>query len=315
VNTWLDEFGSELAGRRVLITGANGFIGGHLCETLYSLNADVYGLDLANPIRISFPEDRIRYVDLTDFDTLRTAISEIKPQLIYHLASLVTAKQDISLVLPMLYNNLVSTVHLMLALSEIGCERLVLMSSSEERTEGNPGSPYAAAKAATSKYAGMFFQLYNLPVTTIRLFLAYGPRQNPEKLIPYTIISLLRNQIPSIDSGDRICDFVYVFDVVRGLLRTGIQPGLEGKTVELGTGGGIRIKDMVSVLIDIMHSEVKPQFTALPTRIGEQALISNSNLSSSLALLNWEPRWSLREGLIETVAWYQNKMENEDGGY
>lgn len=228
---------------------------------------------------------------------------------------MVTARQDLNLVLPMLQNNLLGTVHLLLAVAEIGCERMVVVGSSEEptvhTTDDIPTSPYAVAKAAASMYARVFHKVYSLPVVVMRPFMTYGPRQEPTKLIPYTILALLRGENPHLTSGRRVCDFVYVLDVVRGLLKVAIQPGLEGKTVELGTGEGTSVRDVVELLVELSGSTARPVFGAVPDRLGEQSQIADREATQRL--LDWETQWSLRDGLGETVRWYRARVEGRDG--
>ena len=310
VYSWQAEFGDAFAGRKVLVTGATGFIGWHLCEALVALGAEAHGLS-----RTACPENLIRgckawAVDLTDIEAVRAAISKIQPQFIFHLAGMVTARQDLNLVLPMLRNNLIGTVHLLLAVAEIGCERMVAVGSSEEPMDGAPTSPYAAAKAAASMYARMFHGVYGLPVVVMHPFMIYGPRQEPTKLIPYTILALLRGENPRFSSGRRVCDFVYVLDMVRGLLKAGIQPDLAGETVDVGTGKGISVRDLVEFLVELIGSTAQPVFGALPDRIGEHPQIADRD--ATRRLLDWEPQWSLRDGLVETVAWYRARVEGPD---
>lgn len=308
--SWHTEFGDVFSGQRVLVTGATGFIGWHLCEALMALNAEVHGLSRAASAENLVFGCKAWPVNLTDFETVRRTISKVQPKVIYHLASLVTARQDLNLVLPMLQNNLVGAVHLLLATVGAGCERIVIVGSSEEITAGSSGetptSPYGVAKVAASMYARMFHRVYGLPVVVVRPFMAYGPRQEPTKLIPYTILSLLRDENPKLSSGKRVCDLVYILDVVRGLLTAGIQPDLEGKTVDLQTGGGTTVQEVAKLLVDLSGSTARPVFGAVPDRIGERP--QTPDRDASRRLLEWEPVRSLRDGLMETMTWYRARM-------
>lgn len=309
--SWQAEFGDAFTERKVLVTGATGFIGWHLCEALVALGAEVCGLS-----RTACPENLVHgcqgwAVDLADIEAVRAVISQMQPQFIYHLAGMVTARQGLNLVLPMLQSNLVGTVHLLLTAAEIGCERIVIAGSSEEPRDGAPTSPYAAAKAAATMYARMFHGVYDLPVVVVRPFMTYGPRQEPTKLIPYTILALLHEENPHLSSGRRVCDFVYVLDVVRGFLKAGVQLGLEGETVDLGTGEGTSVRDVVELLVELSGSTARPVFGAIPDRIGERPLVADRD--AIRRLIDWEPRWSLRDGLMETVAWYRSRVKGSNG--
>jgi len=307
MNSWINEFGDSFSGKRVVVTGVNGFIGGHLRDALIALDAKVYGLDRAGFMNANIPGCQTRTVDLTDLDAIKVVISEIRPNIIYHLASMVTARQDVDLVLPMLQNNLLGTVNLLLAATELDCERLVAVGSAEEPEDGVPNSPYAASKSAAMMYAKMFFQIYALPVVTARLFMTYGPRQQADKLIPYSILSLLQDQIPNLDSGERVVDFVYIMDIIRGLLLAGIRPAVDGKVFEFGSGTGIKIKDAVALLAEMMGNVVQPKVGVQTNRLGEKHFIADPDVAWKS--LGWKPLWSLQNGLKETVAWYQAGAE------
>jgi nucleoside-diphosphate-sugar epimerase len=295
-----------LSGRRVLVTGATGFIGWHLSEALVGMGAEVHSASRTASSGTVVQGSRHWPVDLGEFEATKGLMAKVRPQLIYHLAGAVTARTKLDLVLPTLRDNLVGTVHLLLAATEIECDRILIVGSSEEPRQGLeprvPGSPYAAAKAAASLYATMFHGVYGLPVVVIRLSMTYGPRQEATKLVPYAILALLGGEYPKLRSGDRVCDFIYVKDVVSGLLRAGIQPGILGEILELGTGRGTAVREMVDLLVEqtgpaarIIHeNEDRP-------RMGH----GTAEIERAQRLLNWQPRWSLWDGLGETLAWYR----------
>ncbi|WP_171974717.1 NAD-dependent epimerase/dehydratase family protein [Leptolyngbya sp. 'hensonii'] len=305
MDAWTGEWGSRLRQQRVLVTGATGFVGGHLCDRLLELGAEVHGLARQAGMGDATSGWQPWSVDLRDREAVRQALHQIRPQIVYHLAGLVTARQDVALVLPMLEHNLLGTIHLLLAATEIGCDRLILAGSSEEPdiTMPIPTSPYAAAKATASLYGQMFQKLYGVPVTIVKLFMTYGPRQEAAKLIPYTILSLLRGEPPHLSSGQRICDLLYIRDLVQGLLQVGIQPDLVGQTVHLGTGQGTPLREVVDRLVQISGTSVQPLFGAIPDRLGEHPQIAD--LQTTRQILDWEPQWTLSQGLTETVAWYR----------
>ena len=133
---------------------------------------------------------------------------------------------------PTFHTLLASTVNLLTAVTDVGGGRVVLSASLEEPTNGAadrlvPESPYAAAKLAAGAYARMFVKLYDTPVVSLRPFMAYGPGQNPMKIIPYTILSLLRGDAPQLSSGERALDWVYVEDVIDAFLAAASCSGVE----------------------------------------------------------------------------------------
>lgn len=214
--------------------------------------------------------------------------------------------RDVGVVRSTLQSNLVSTVNLMSSLVDHGCRSLVLAGSMEEPLLGGdtPGSPYAAAKWAGSGYARMFHALYGLPVVTARIFMTYGPAQpDRNKLIPYVTDCLLRDEAPALSSGDRLVDWVYVDDVVEGLLAAAAEPGAAGETVDLGSGRLVPIRGVVEQLVRLANRGVTPAFGALADRPMEHSRVAD--VERSHALIGWAPSTSLEDGLARTVAWHR----------
>jgi nucleoside-diphosphate-sugar epimerase len=235
-------------------------------------------------------------------------LTSIKPDFIFHLASHVVGARDLDIVPPTFYSNLASTVNILTVATEIGCTRVILVGSLEEPDEHDitaiPCSPYAAAKWACSGYARMFHALYNTPVSIARLFMVYGPgQQDLRKLIPHVTLSLLRNEAPRLTSGYRKIDWIYVEDVVEGLLLMGHVPGIEGCTLDLGSGSLATIRTVVEQLIVAIGSDLEPIYGALPVRAMEQVRIADTR--DTLAKIGWKPRTDLKNGLQATVDWYR----------
>ena len=280
-----------------------------MCEALVALGAEVHELSLDTPNH-SYWTSRYQWTtDLTDLIATQALISQISPQTVFHMAGLVDTRQEMSLIMPTLQSNLVGTLHLLMAIAATNCERILITGSSEEPEAGThdgiPNSPYAASKGAAATYSRMFHFLYKVPVVIVRPFMCYGPRQPLSKLIPYTIISLLSGERPQLGSGRRVCDLVYVFDLVRGFLKASTQNELTGKTIDLGTGEGIAIRDVVALIVELASSAIRPIFDAIPDRLGEGPQVAD--LHSTQQFLDWQPLWSLRKGLIETIDWYRTR--------
>jgi UDP-glucose 4-epimerase len=292
----------------VLVTGASGFIGGHLCDRLTSGGAVVCGLSRSSR-QPGGDRYRPRRVDLTDASAAADAISHVHPEIIFHLAGLVTGRRDLDLVLPTLHHGLVATVHVLLAAAKTGCERVVVVSSSEEFRHGLAAtSPYGAAKAAASVYCDLFHARYGLPVVVARPHMTYGPRQEKTKLIPYIITSLLRRETPLVRNGLLAYDFIHVDDVVSGLLDVGIQPQAIGQHVDLGTGTAARIRDVAELLADLVGYPERPTYAAVPDQPGDTMRIAD--VDATRRLVGWEATRALPDGLDATVAWYRNHPDD-----
>jgi nucleoside-diphosphate-sugar epimerase len=299
---------TELSGKSALVTGATGFIGGALARRLREAGARVHGVTR----RAAADLDRdVRWwqADLEDVDDVRRVVDEARPDLVCHFASLVSGDRAIGMVLPALRANLLAAVNLMVASTERGVARLLLAGSMEEPVPSAnwplPSSPYAAAKFAAGAYARMCHALYGTPATWLRIFMVYGPGQRDHrKLIPYVTRSLLRGEAPAVSSGARAVDWVFVDDVVEGVLAAATRGGLEGRTVDIGSGRLVTVRSVVDSLVGIVGAGVSARYGAVADRPMEQVCVAD--VEATHASLAWRPRVSLEEGLERTVAWYRD---------
>jgi nucleoside-diphosphate-sugar epimerase len=298
------------SGKKILVTGATGFIGSHLCRKLFEYDTKVYGIS-RNPPSQNRENADWRMGDPADFEFVRKVMIEIEPDIIYHLGSQVVGSRSLGLVIPTFHSNLASTVNLLTAATEVGCQRIILAGSMEEpRNESDyavPSSPYAASKWASTVYARMFHTLYQLPVTVARIFMVYGPEQyDLKKLIPYVILSLLRRESPKLTSGRRKIDWIYVDDVIQGLIAMAISSNLQGDIIDLGSGELTSIRTVVKKATAIINPEITPQFGSLPERLLEQTTIAR--LSETETKIHWKPQISLDVGLDRTISWYRKQF-------
>lgn len=297
----------DLTHRKILLTGASGFIGSHLLARLTAQGAEVHAVSRTPPSEPSAV--RWHTLDLADSDAVDTIVGSLQPEIVYHLASHVFGSRDLGMILPTFRSNLASTVNLLAAVERAGgCRRFVLTGSLEEpETEAPPASPYAAAKAAASAYARMFHALYGTPMVLARLFMVYGPaQQDLEKLVPYVSLALLGGREPQLSSGLRPVDWVYVEDVVEGLVRAGGTPGLEGQRVDLGSGRLETIRTVVEKLYEIAGAQTAPPFGTLPERPMEQ--VRAADVARTRELLGWCPQTLLGDGLRATFDWYRQEL-------
>lgn len=299
---------------RALVTGASGFIGRHLCSGLFEKDFEVHAVsrheqkDKTNGISW-------RKADLSVFSEVEEVVNSVRPDLIFHLAGEVTGTRKLEYIVPTFQANLASTVYLMTKAAGLGCERFILTGSLEEPDPGAPAvpsSPYAAAKWSASGYARMFWELYRLPVSIARLFMVYGPAQRDiSKLVPFVILSLLKGEAPKLSSGQRAVDWIYVEDVVDGLVMMADAPGIEGRTVELGSGHLVTIRQVVEEITRLIGSQARPLFGALPERPMEQVRVAD--VEDSYRKIAWKPKTSLTSGLRQTIDWYSSQTTAERG--
>lgn len=302
------EYPITLSGQKVLVTGASGFIGTHLCRRLLKEGADVFAISRKNQNR---DNNHLHWLqgDLVNLETVQHIISKTRPNIIFHLASFVSGSRNVENVLTIFQCNLVSTLNLLTAITKIDIQRFILAGSMEETNSNQtlmiPQSPYSAAKMAASSYTRMFHALYQTPIVIARIFMVYGPEQKDLlKLIPYVILSLLNGENPKLSSGNRLVDWIYIDDVVNGLIAIAKAQNIEGNTIDLGSGSLIPIRRVVENLFKLVDSKATPLFGSLPERPMETEIVAN--IDQAYSKIGWEPTISLGEGLQSTVNWYRH---------
>jgi UDP-glucose 4-epimerase len=301
----------SLAGKSFLVTGASGFIGSHFCARLLEAGAQVHAIS-RNPPSLADRPIRWWRCNVAELNELSAVFHAVRADYVIHLASQVTGSRELNAVLPTLHANLVSTVNLFKLGVELGCTRMIVAGSLEEPEAGADGaapcSPYAAAKWAASGYARMFHELYRLPVVVARLFMTYGPAQaDLNKLIPYVTLALLRGQAPKLSSGLRQVDWIFVDDVVDGLLAIALAPDVDGETFDLGSGLLVPIRQVVEQLCSFIGGPAQLLFGALPDRPLERIRVAD--VDRSFRKLAWKPLVPLASGLETTVKWYRDHFD------
>lgn len=294
---------------RVLVTGSRGFLGSALCARLEEAGADVWRLRRSGESSAAVPQE-LR-CDLASFEECRAALTEIAPDRILHLAGHPFGARDLDRVIPTFRDNLATTVHVLTVAAELGVGRIVLAGSLEEPepdSDAVPTSPYAASKWAASIYAATFRRLYGLPIVTARIFMVYGPGQaDPTKLVPGTCAALLRGEAPRVGSGEREVDWVFIDDVVTGLAQLGAREGLDGQTVDLGTGRLASVREVVEQLAALVPEAPPPRFGAVPDRPHER--VRAADAEATRRALGWAPATALSDGLAATLAWFRARPD------
>jgi NAD dependent epimerase/dehydratase len=315
--------------KRVLVTGAGGFIGSHLVEHLleegalvrafvrYNSRGDPGLLRMLSPQEFSHLE--IIAGDLQDEHAVRKAVEGI--QVVFHLGAMVSIPYSYRHPVEVAKTNFIGTLNVLTASLENKVERLVHTSSSEVYgtaiqvpiSESHPlqgQSPYSASKIGADKLTESFFCSFELPVVTVRPFNTYGPRQSARAVIPTIITQALTQEVIHLGNQNTIRDFSFVKDTVAGLVKAAEMPGVLGKVLNLGTGQEIMIGELVQKIIRKTGRSIK--ITVDPVRLRPERsevlrLLSDNTLARKT--LGWEPVVSLDDGLDKTISWIKTHLD------
>ncbi len=313
-------------GKRVLITGADGFIGSHLTEMLLKQGAKVRALSFYNPFNYwgwleDIPaNDNLEVVsgDVRDANFCKVISKDI--DIVFHLAALISIPY--SYVAPNSYidTNVKGTLNMCQAARDNKVERIVVTSTSEVYgtaryvpiNEAHPlqaQSPYSASKIGADAIALSFYNAFNLPLTIARPFNTYGPRQSARAVIP-TIISQIAAGKKQIKLGDLspTRDFNYVKDTCRGFLYLGDTEKSIGKAINIGSNYEISIHDTLYLIKELMNSDV--EFVLDKQRIrpkNSEVLRLWCDNTKIHELTGFKPEYDIRKGLTETIKWFSEK--------
>jgi nucleoside-diphosphate-sugar epimerase len=294
-----------LAGRRVLVTGASGFLGSNLCDRLQASGADVHGV--SRFARAAADGMRWWRSDFGDPQEIERILRAVRPDVVYHFGGFVKSLWDVGQVLPTFDSLLASTVQLLVHATELGSCRVVLASAYTDPLDNSaaPVTPYAAAKWCMTAYARMFHELYQTHVVVTRPFMTYGPHEQPFKMIPSVVTSLLDGRAPRLTNGSLAADWIYIDDVADGLLLAATAPAAVGAEIDLGTGNLTTVREVVGMILGIMQPSVQAEFGALPDRPREQ--VRAADVERTAALIGWRAQTSLAAGLEKTIAWHRSR--------
>lgn len=311
-----------LKDKKVLITGAGGFIGSHLTEALIDAGAKVsvflhYNSQGSIGNLKYIPEDKrkecdIHFGDIADFHSVKTAMKSC--DVVFHLAALIGIPYSYKAPFSYVNTNIVGTLNVMQAGLELGIEKIIHTSTSEaygtaiyapidERHPLQGQSPYSATKISADLLADSYYRSFGLPVVTIRCFNTYGPRQSARAVIP-TIIAQLLSNCASLKLGslDPIRDFNYVLDSVNGFIKIAQTDGIVGELINIGSGRGVSIAETVTLLFELTGKKVPIEADNIRTRPEKSEVMKLlCDNGKAKKLLGWEPQFSLEAGLKQTV--------------
>jgi NAD dependent epimerase/dehydratase len=326
----------NLAGKRVVVTGADGFIGSHLVEALVASGSRVTAFCYYNSfdsrgwLDSSDAEitDQVEFFmgDVRDPNGVRTALKDA--DVVFHLAALIGIPYSYHSPDSYIDTNVKGTLNVLQAGRDLGLERVIVTSTSEvygtaqyvpidEKHPLQGQSPYSASKIGADKIAQSFYCSFELPVVTVRPFNTYGPRQSARAVIPTIITQLLSGTGEMrLGSVHPVRDLTFVTDTTRGFMAVGSADGAIGREVNLGSGAGISVGDLAALLTDITGSSATitaEDARVRPTKSEVEQLVADASLAADLC--GWTPAVSLRDGLALTVEWFREHGHRYRSGY
>lgn len=314
----------EIAGKRVLVTGADGFIGSHLVEMLVQRRAKVSALSLYNSFN-SF--GWLETVDcLGDLNILTGDVRDphfVKHitrnvDVVFHLAALIAIPYSYTAPDSYVQTNVVGTLNVVQAALDNSVARVLHTSTSEvygtarrvpidEQHPLQPQSPYSASKIAADSMALSFFHAFNLSVTVARPFNTYGPRQSARAVIPTIITQILAgNRTIKLGSMSPTRDFSYVEDICRGIIALAQCDGAVGETINIGSNHEVSIGQTAALIAELMGEQI--EISADEARVRpeksevERLWCDNSRIYE---LTGFRPKIQFREGLQKTIDWFR----------
>ena len=316
----------KLLNKRVLVTGAGGFIGSHLVEAIAKKNKvrafvhynsfNSWGwLDHVNKMSSMKENIEIFSGDIKDTYGVKRAMQDI--DIVFHLAALIGIPYSYYSPESYVDTNIKGTLNVLQAGKELGIQKIIHTSTSEvygtaqyvpitEEHPINPQSPYSATKASADFLALSFYQSFNTPVAIIRPFNTYGPRQSGRAIIP-TIISQIISKKRKMKLGSVYPrrDFTFVKDTVQGFINAAESEDSIGKIINIGSNSEISIIELVHLISKLMGIKIEVEAAderKRPEKSEVDRLLADN--SKAKKFLRWSPGYGLKEGIIETIEWF-----------
>jgi NAD dependent epimerase/dehydratase len=315
------------SGKKVLVTGAGGFIGSHLAERLVELGASTRALVHYNGAGswgwLDGSSRRLELEgvlgDVRDPESVRRAMADV--DVVFHLAALIAIPYSYEAPRSYVQTNVEGTLNVLQAARDLGTGRVVHTSTSEvygtalyvpidEKHPLQGQSPYSASKIGADKMAEAFYRSFGVPVVTVRPFNTFGPRQSARAVIPTVITQALTRREVKLGSLTPLRDFNFVSDTVEGFLRCAESDAALGQVVNIGSGREITIGDMVELVRKLLGADVviaQETSRIRPAQSEVDRLCADNRVAA--ALVGWRPQTSLETGLAKTIEWLKGNLD------
>lgn len=319
---------SEISGKKVLVSGGTGFVGVNLISAFLSNGIKPIILDYIpknteiNKKFLPFDIDDLELINenITNREEIINKVKAVKPDYVVHLAAMTNLTKDFIHAHQSVKVNIIGTLNLLEAIQKQKIKSFVFLSSSDvygdvqppfcENQQIFPASPYSVSKASAEMYALMFNRVYDMPITILRSFNVFGKYQKANRVIPFIIANLLKNEDVNLSSGEQKREFNYVDNLVDAILLSLITQESNGKIINIGSGESITIKEVALIIGKKLSKEHLLKFGAIPYRKNEIWDMFCDNKQAK-KILNWKPRISFEEGLNLTIKWFQENLSKE----
>ena len=326
---------NKLKNKKILVTGSEGFIGSHLVEKLLEKNCSIRAMTLYNSFNNwgwleSLDNKLIKEIDVVSGDIRDSKfVSDCckNIDIVFHLASLIAIPYSYKSPYSYVDTNVIGTLNLVESALRNNIESFIHTSTSEVYGETNmvsisenspviSRSPYSASKIGADQIAYSYFSTYDLPVSIIRPFNTYGPRQSMRAIIPTIITQALKNKkYIKLGSLYPTRDFCYVDDTVSGFISISESKKSIGEVINIGSGYEISIKELTNIIMDLTNtrSKIISEEKRVRPKKGEVDRL-RANINKAKKLIDWEPKFKgkrgLRAGLVKTIKWFNHNLEN-----
>ncbi|MBM4134682.1 MAG: NAD(P)-dependent oxidoreductase [Nitrospira sp.] len=303
---------------RILVTGASGFLGSRLIRRLVDLGARVeaWASSPAHLWRLADIRDRIALslVDIRDADRVRAACGALQPNLVYHLAAYGVHAEEQEYV-QAVDVNVRGTVNLLEGLKGTPCRLVVTTGTWAEYggkdhpiRESDPLEPvgvYGATKAASTLVAVSLAAQRRLPLIVLRPFSVYGPGEGGGKFVPSIIRACLKGENPRLSSCRQIRDYLFIDDMVEAYVKAAGLTVSAPLVLNVASGVPLRLEDFARRILRHFPGK-RPEFGAVPDRQGEIWNVQ-ADITKAKAIMQWQPSWSLEEGIRTTIEWFKSQ--------
>ena len=309
--------GFDFIGKRILVVGGNGFLGGHIVRKSFDLGMEVTNLSLNTNRYFGNEMIHFRQADIIDFSSVEKAIGKDSYDYVVNCAGYINHSPFSKEGEGVFKAHFQGVINLFKVLDKKRLQGFVNIGSSDEygnipspQSELNresPISPYSFAKLATTHFLQMQYLTEGFPATVLRLFLTYGPNQDNKRFIPQVIEGCLRNQPFPVSIGTQLRDFCYIDDTMNAVFLALIIEAAKGEVFNIASGTPVAINEIIRMIKEIL-GKGQPEFGKIPFRSGENMRLY-ANIEKAAKILHWQPSVTLNDGLKTTIDWYcQNQI-------